>query len=1021
MQVLAHNLLAQFSNRQLNITSNDKKKSAEKLSSGYRINRASDDAAGLKISEKMRSQIRGLKRGEQNIQDGISFIQVADGAMSSMHSMVQRIRELAVQASNDTNTELEREAMQEEISQIKKEINRISLDTEFNKEKVFDNSYIMMDVDGTPHDLNVFNGSYDAATGQVTYGGFLFHGNRITWDQVSPGMVQTDANGNQTFVAGEYTYMDAATGYSFNITCQGGEAVPQMTRNIQIHANAIGINVDGKQFGWKDLKNEDGEGLTPFNIEAGTWTLNYEGADISFFIGNDIETVDEMAAAINSCKDGKVSYSLHTRYVGPFNEQAVDAESSMKNLNISNAFAQYILSNTGVDVIVRAGDGTNGTKDGIWLEESGGGEIPNSFQSWADMGIHSWDQGTDIKRDFTYTFSDTEGINDTLLSFDYTLSDITSVDSVIDGLDHMVLNGDNIRTSYATYVNVPQDTNILSVTSTVKNSVYFLEEKGLGRDFDQKTVPNMSNADVVYDKTNEKAKLDFKAGSTPVISYEGEVAATKASVTGSVQNYLNYVLQKKKTAALAGQDPQSITMSPQKLTDLVGSANITTSGYFDQVVMIDSGTMKLSDGGGTYYQKGEDGKTYPMAFIDFTNLGTTFTLDDLAGTGFNSTCKTCTNHYSVMFVNTLSGGTTTTQGFRYEEKKQGSNNYLLKIDIDSLKANGVSSGADLAAALVDITSECYDFHFTQYASEGSKLYIYDNRESNSGTRDATFDTVPYYTDDIESFGVTMEHADGRSVSINYLYDYGDSAGQVIVTMVQDDAAGDYVKRADGTYAFYNPADYTGAATQPSRFRMNIEYQKKDGSPAADLNETVADYATFALNKMLTNTNVQLDATDYTYIDVKGNEKPNQAVNSEFEAFIKKTAYENVLHIQVSGQTWDCIKIPRISMNTLKMHLYKANVKTWEQAQATIEYADYAINYLSEQRALYGAYQNRLEHAYANNTNAEENTTAAESRLRDADMSAEMVSYSKHNILEQVGQAILAQANQSTQGIMSLLS
>ncbi|MCX4268329.1 MAG: hypothetical protein OSJ62_06650 [Lachnospiraceae bacterium] len=102
MQIIAHNLASMFTNRQLNITTKNKSKAVEKLSSGYRVNRAADDAAGLSISEKMRYQIRGLDRGSKNTEEGISFIQVADGAMQEIHSMIQRIRELSVQASNDT-------------------------------------------------------------------------------------------------------------------------------------------------------------------------------------------------------------------------------------------------------------------------------------------------------------------------------------------------------------------------------------------------------------------------------------------------------------------------------------------------------------------------------------------------------------------------------------------------------------------------------------------------------------------------------------------------------------------------------------------------------------------------------------------------------------------------------------------------------------------------------------------------------------------------------------------------------
>ena len=107
--VVQHNLTAMNSNRQLGITTSSQAKSSEKLSSGYRINRAGDDAAGLKISEKMRSQIRGLNKASTNAQDGVSLIQTAEGALNETHSILQRMNELAVQGANDTNQSIDRD------------------------------------------------------------------------------------------------------------------------------------------------------------------------------------------------------------------------------------------------------------------------------------------------------------------------------------------------------------------------------------------------------------------------------------------------------------------------------------------------------------------------------------------------------------------------------------------------------------------------------------------------------------------------------------------------------------------------------------------------------------------------------------------------------------------------------------------------------------------------------------------------------------------------------------------------
>ena len=131
--VVQHNMQAMNANRMLNVTTGQQAKSTEKLSSGYRINRAADDAAGLTISEKMRKQIRGLDQASTNAQDGVSSVQTAEGALTEVHSMLQRMNELAVQASNGTNSEDDRQAIQDEISQLTTEIDRVAETTKFNE------------------------------------------------------------------------------------------------------------------------------------------------------------------------------------------------------------------------------------------------------------------------------------------------------------------------------------------------------------------------------------------------------------------------------------------------------------------------------------------------------------------------------------------------------------------------------------------------------------------------------------------------------------------------------------------------------------------------------------------------------------------------------------------------------------------------------------------------------------------------------------------------------------------------
>jgi flagellin len=139
--VVQHNMQAANTNRQLGITTGAQAKSTEKLSSGYRINRAADDAAGLAISEKMRSQVRGLNRASTNAQDGISAVQTAEGALNEVHSILQRMNELATQAANDTNTTIDRTSIKDEINELASEIDRISSTTQFNTMNLLDGSF----------------------------------------------------------------------------------------------------------------------------------------------------------------------------------------------------------------------------------------------------------------------------------------------------------------------------------------------------------------------------------------------------------------------------------------------------------------------------------------------------------------------------------------------------------------------------------------------------------------------------------------------------------------------------------------------------------------------------------------------------------------------------------------------------------------------------------------------------------------------------------------------------------------
>lgn len=223
--IIQHNIQAMNSSRMLGITTGLQAKSTEKLASGYRINRAADDAAGLAISEKMRKKIRGLNRGQDNTMDGISFVQVGDGAMGQVADMIQRMNVLAVQAANGTNSASDREAIQGEVSHLKKEIDRINETTKFNEMNVFlqdepNIAEVELSVTGKPDthdDLNFFRDDNGNAAG------IIFHGYRVKWEDIDADLYDAKTNtfhkGDEDVGNYELHYHGMVLGLNF-ISCE---------------------------------------------------------------------------------------------------------------------------------------------------------------------------------------------------------------------------------------------------------------------------------------------------------------------------------------------------------------------------------------------------------------------------------------------------------------------------------------------------------------------------------------------------------------------------------------------------------------------------------------------------------------------------------------------------------------------------------------------------------------------------------------------------------------------------------
>ncbi|QZA33209.1 flagellin [Hydrogenibacillus sp. N12] len=276
-----HNISAMNAYRMLTLNNSNVAKSLEKLSSGLRINRAGDDAAGLAISEKMRGQIRGLDMAVKNAQDGISLIQTAEGALNETHAILQRMRELAVQAANDTNTAADRLALQKEIDQLKSEIDRIASTTEFNTKKLLDGtvgiSAVLKDDKIGLKTVSVVNAELPSDTYKVTIGTAATVGVDIKTN--TTGLSDTDfdftAAASTGLKLGDYKLVvkDAATAgfFDFYLYDKNGVEVARAT-NVDFN-DADGDSVKDNAV----LTGANGVQLTikaGSTVQAGEMTLN---------------------------------------------------------------------------------------------------------------------------------------------------------------------------------------------------------------------------------------------------------------------------------------------------------------------------------------------------------------------------------------------------------------------------------------------------------------------------------------------------------------------------------------------------------------------------------------------------------------------------------------------------------------------------------------------------------------------------------------------------------------------------
>ena len=409
--VVQHNMQAANANRMLNVTTSAQSKSTEKLSSGYRINRAADDAAGLTISEKMRKQIKGLDRASTNAEDGVSAVQTAEGALTEVHSMLQRMNELATQSANGTNSNTDRKAIQDEIDQLTTEIDRVSETTKFNE------TYLLKG-DGAEkaHNVNAHDAGLDGVT--LTDKG----------DEVEVTLKELKA-GDKISIAGK--------NYTIGATAADAQKI---VKDQETNGNTITVN--GKTYKYTDDKkwtdNDTGTQVTVGGGTAGSITIK-DGDVVSDGTKTLTAMKDDTTADGIDDNDSTVitagkAYQLQTAEIVKASSIGADtAATTATNTAYNNATTTFTLNK-----------GTVSYKDGLSFNLHVGADadmtnkITVNIDSMNSAGLGIKGIKADTEQDATYAI---DAIADAISTVS---SQRSSLGAVQNRLEHTINNLDNV-------------------------------------------------------------------------------------------------------------------------------------------------------------------------------------------------------------------------------------------------------------------------------------------------------------------------------------------------------------------------------------------------------------------------------------------------------------------------------------------------------------------------------------------------------------------------------------------------
>lgn len=951
MNIVAHNILAMNAQRMYGINTNSKKKSAEKLSSGYKINRAADDAAGLSISEKMRKRIRGLNQGSDNLKDGVSLCQTADGALMEVEDMIHRINELAIKAANGTNSQSDREDINSEISELKEEMTRVFNTTKFNETYIFKAPYVP-DVQGEPTDYELFNGPDGS-----TPAGVLINHKRYTF-----GELGVPASAAEDWIK-EIVDPDNPDEL-IRLRLKAGDSRENLHRVYVMTADTTGIKINNLYAGlWDSTIREDGKNIS----------FTYRGMDIS------IQTEsEERSVIIDRLRGDNITENS-------WDAIPIEGDSGLAVTSGQDSMV-YNVTNGNKNDIESWRYRIVADEEGIGLEQTAGNDgLTHTKKKWEDF--------SNIKAGDPFPISD------------WGTEDEGSNPVTLDG-------GREIHTVY----NYTDTATAGWLTDGFTFNFSFLENE-------------VSKAQAIAGLTRD---MDGYSLNSPIRSVTADAGVT---VTGYGADLKSFHFQRDKLLRDFGTDGSDTPMSLTVERTLINEGTVTdhewrrtlSKAYVKRVDnYTDTRTTKFTgiadtkfyDLGGSELSGAPDGAVYDAAL---PAASTVTTGSGLLGTSYveNTGLSAGWSDTSTSLQSSVNDTTVITR-----DVKDGDGNLIGRVDITfnrTIEENRTTNssyeknGADLRNYVENGGSYSQvgtDAYYVMASGDGLEKDTDGNTYRREDASDVSVqryvqtgsDWIAIKTYDLDHYEYSGKNTNGETVMAK-------TAGnpQFLDTGTGDTSITIHDQYGNArTYRTENNSDVLNTRISNGSYGVNntisLRYDQST-SGAADKSNLL----TITPNGPATMT--------YTKYPRNG------GAASDTNLIVKVNPPEKKLELQATDVNLESEReiLEWTPLSNSILGLSGANTKSVAAARATISCVEEALKTLNFDRSVFGAYQNRLEHAIRINDNTSENTQAAESIIRDTDMAHEMVKFSITSILMQAGEAMMGQANQSNQGVLSLIA